>query len=199
MIVPYNTQNASIIKAAILSGKVVSFPTDTLFALACDATSDKAIEHLFSIKKRETKKTAPILVANLEQATQYAEFNEKALELANKFWPGALTLILPSLPQNPLSRLAIRNNTIGLRIPNHPVALAILKDAQAPLLGTSANIANTTNLNSANAIEKVFGSELAMVVNGSKKPNGAASTIAKIDSHGIAILRQGAVIIDHQI
>ncbi len=190
MIFPYTAQSAAIIKRAILAGEVISFPTDTLFALACDATNDKAIERLFALKQRKLEKTAPILVASIEKGMEYARFNESALKLAKADWPGALTLVLPALIGSKLSKLVIRDATIGIRVPNHEVALNILKDCGVPLLGTSANLTSGPNLNNAGEIEQTLGSGLAMVITGGTEPSGTASTIIKVDDYGEIILRQ---------
>lgn len=192
MIISYSEHNLKLIKAAILAGDVVSFPTDTLFALACDATNSKAIEKLFALKKRPIDRTAPVLVASSEQGSRYAKFNETAHKLADAFWPGALTMVLPALEGSDLSVLAVRNGTVGIRMPNSAIALNILKACGVPLLGTSANLSNSKELSDANEIVTTFGKDLALVVMPDKKPSGIASTIIKIDDE-IQILRDGAI------
>lgn len=184
--------NLDLIKVAILAGEVVAFPTDTLFALAVDATNTKAIEKLFALKKRPLERTAPVLVASLEEGLKHAEFNEAALKLAHAFWPGALTMVLPVRENSPLSPIAIRGDTVGLRMPECDIALQILNSCSVPLLGTSANLSGGPDLNDASEIHNTFGNGLAYVVEPELKPSGVASTIVKVDNK-ISILRLGVI------
>ncbi|MDF3047929.1 MAG: putative yrdC protein [Candidatus Midichloriaceae bacterium] len=179
-------------KQVLLKGGVISFATDTLFALACDATSDAAIEKLFALKKRPIEKTAPILVRSLEQAQSYAYFNDIALTLAKAFWPGALTLVLPVLEPTTLSGHTIREGTIGLRVPNSELSLNLIKEWGIPILGTSANIAGGPNLTTAEEIEAVFGNE-ALIIKSENKISGTASTILKIVGDEVFLIREGSI------
>ncbi len=170
---------------------VLAFPTDTLFALACDATSEEAIRKLFAVKRRHVEKTAPILVSSLEMAQSYVYFNEVALQLACKYWPGALTLVLP-VKQGLVAELAVREGTIGVRVPGDDTARAIIQHVGVPLVGTSANLADGPNLLSADEIEQQLG--VYVVKTGATTLRGIASTIAAVDAVGkITIIRQGAV------
>jgi L-threonylcarbamoyladenylate synthase len=179
-------------KHVLLKGGTVSFATDTLFALACDATNDEAIKQLFALKKRPIEKTAPILVASLEQAQHYAYFNHTALKLAKAFWPGALTLVLPVLESTSLSHHTIRDRTIGLRIPKSELSLNLIKECGVPILGTSANIAGGPNLTTGEEIEAVFGNEV-LVIKSEKNISGTASTILKIVEDDVFLIREGSI------
>ncbi len=203
-----------LIKASVLAGEVIAFPTDTLYALACDATNDRAIEKLFAIKKRSMEKTAPVLVGSIPQAFSLGKNSNIAYNLAARFWPGALTLVLEVFKENRplgnlasgsqvlefteegynmrLSKLAIRDGTVALRMPNNDMALDIIKACGVPLLGSSANISGSAALNDADEIYNAF-RELAFVIKTDVKVSGKASTIVKISDENIEIIRAGGI------
>ena len=114
-------------------GEIACLPTDTLFTLTCDATNNEALNNIFRIKSRDRAKHLPILCSSLEQAMQYGIFSEMALLLAKKFWPGKLTLILPTHGGK-------GKDSIAIRVPNHGSLLAIMQKLDGPIIGTSANI-----------------------------------------------------------
>jgi L-threonylcarbamoyladenylate synthase len=125
---------------ALKAGQVVAFPTETVFGLGAALSRSRAIKSLFRLKKRPRNKPLQILVANLEQAQELGEFNEPALKLAKKGWPGPLTLVVPKKKSVP--RLVTGgSDKVGLRVPAHRTALALIK-AVGPLVASSANRAN---------------------------------------------------------
>ena len=123
----------------LMTGGVIAFPTETVFGVGASLAQPKAIARIFKLKKRSRNKPLQVLVANLKQAKELGRFNAKALELAKKNWPGPLTLIV--FKTGKVSKLVTGGSKkVGLRIPDHKIALALIKKC-GPIVATSANIA----------------------------------------------------------
>lgn len=124
---------------ALMAGEVVMHATETCYGLAVDIFNEDALKKLYALKKMSLDKPVSIMVSGLDEAQKYAEFNEVALSLAKKFWPGPVTLVLPrkdSLPEF----LNAGHATVGLRCPDHAVSQLLVKKYGGPLSTTSANI-----------------------------------------------------------
>jgi len=151
--------NKSIQQAVTLlkKGELVIFPTDTVYGLGADANNEQAILRVFAFKNRPKSFPLIIHLPSLEHVSLWAEIaslDEKFFKLAKKFWPGALTIVVKSTTK--ISKLITAGqDTIGLRIPNHPVALELLRAFNSGIVGTSANISGEKSLNSgAKAIQQ---------------------------------------------
>jgi L-threonylcarbamoyladenylate synthase len=173
-------------------GGVVAFPTDTLYALAADATNPAAVERIFEIKGREGGKPLPVFVSGAEMAARYASLTSEAEALARRYWPGALTLVLRRLPQFESAALA-GGETVALRAPDHPVALAILLGAGRPLTGTSANAAGGPDPVTASDVVDALGDRVDVVLDGGACPQGRPSTIVDCTQSPPKVLREGAI------
>ncbi|MDD5370051.1 MAG: L-threonylcarbamoyladenylate synthase [Anaerolineaceae bacterium] len=177
--------------AALARGELVAFPTDTVYGLAASAFSAPAIERLFVAKGRDSSKAIAVLLGDLEQIGQVTpELNASARRLAQRFWPGALTLIVarhPSLPEN-LSPLP----TIGVRIPDHPLARALLRRS-GPLATTSANLSGGVNPLSAQEVLTQLGGRIALIIDGGRSPGGLPSTVVDCTGESIRVLRAGPI------
>lgn len=197
MLVDCNSVTLKLIHDSIKAGEAISFPTDTVYALACDASNSKAIKKLFAIKKRPIEKTAPILIKNFATLKHFADTAGIVDRLAQSFWPGKLTIVLPTGLNIPLSEHCIRrdgsNSTVGFRVPNHLIALEILDFCNLPLLATSVNIAGENSLNCAKDITHQFGHQIAYIVKDTALSDGIASTIVEINGGEVKILREGAI------
>ena len=178
----------------VKSGGVVVFPTDTLFALSCDATNDFAVKRVFEIKGRELNKPLPIFVSGIEMASQYIEMNEDARSLAKEFWPGKLTILGKSKAGVKLSK-AINNgaDTIAVRVPECKVVLEIIKELNVPIVGTSANISGDDDSSSIKLIKEKFGCQVDYYLEGEIISNAMPSTIVDVTSGKIEIARSGAI------
>jgi L-threonylcarbamoyladenylate synthase len=178
-------------------GGVIAFPTDTVYGLGADAFNSTAVERTYKIKNRPKYQQFPLLIADVKQLTVLAEpIPEIARFLARRFWPGGLTLVLPkkdSVPAYVASR-----PTIAVRIPNHPVCLALIQHLGNPLIGTSANISGQPPALTAEEVRQQLGEEIDLIVNGGKCPGGKESTIIDITHEPPIILRQG-IISSHEI
>jgi L-threonylcarbamoyladenylate synthase len=186
----------SLIKGAISGDYIISFPTDTVPALA--ARPDRS-ELIFAAKRRSQDKPLILMAASAEALWPYVQGSPAELELweqvAQSFWPGALTLVLPASERVPAAMNPIDPTTIGLRVPNFPLALQILNQT-GPLATTSANLSGQPPLESIGQIEAQFPqvltlatSELSTTATASSLP----STVAKWTGSDWAILRQGTV------
>lgn len=189
----------SILKAVELlrAGKLLCLPTDTQYALSCNACDEQAVLNLLATKERQPNHPLPVLVRDLAQAMEHAEFNEKALELATKFWPGALTLVLKQRKDSTLANSVNSEfNTLALRQCNSAIINEILAITNFPIIGTSANISGQPNLESIEDIEKVFGANVSLIVPNNEPLLGQASTIVDVtDPKTPSILRAGALVI----
>jgi L-threonylcarbamoyladenylate synthase len=133
---------AGIAEAARLlrSGRLVAFPTETVYGLGADATDDRAVAAVFEAKGRPHFNPLIVHVADAEAAFSLGLADGRAERLAEAFWPGPLTLVLPSRPRSPVALLARAGlDTVALRVPGHPVALALIRKAGLPVAAPSAN------------------------------------------------------------
>lgn len=179
---------------ALLNGEVVVFPTETVYGIGADAINDDALENLMSMKRRSDDKPLPVMVSGLEMAESFVEIGA-ARQLAKDFWPGPLTLILPS--KAIFSSFCMRDNMVGIRCPNHPVAQAIVKIAGIPLALTSANISGQPPATTATEARRQFRDmDLAFRILQSEPTQGKPSTVVKIEPDKWTILRQGPVSAD---
>ncbi|MBI5122539.1 threonylcarbamoyl-AMP synthase [Candidatus Roizmanbacteria bacterium] len=135
--------NDQIIKAikVLKQGGIVIFPTDTAFGIGCRIDDEKAIQKLFQIRKRPETQAAPVLVSDLQMAKDYLisipdEVKEK---LIDKYWPGALTIVLPCQKDKVLNLVRGGGDNLGVRMPNNETALEIIKNVGVPIFGPSAN------------------------------------------------------------
>ena len=178
----------------IAAGGTVVFPTDTVYGLAASAFSAQAIEKLFEIKVRERGKPIPVLLGDVDQLQDVVKDpSPAAIALAEKHWPGALTLVVPRHPQMPetLSPLP----TLGVRIPDHPVALALLK-AAGPLAVTSANLSGAENTTTAQEARSQLDGRVDLILDGGQTPGGVPSTVVDMTGETPRVLRQGPIEIE---
>lgn len=122
-------------------GGIIIFPTDTAFGIGCDMTNEKAVEKLFNLRKRPESKATPVLVDTVKMAQDYLEPISKEVidKLIEPYWPGALTIVLRCIADKVPSFVRGGSQTLGIRIPNHPIARAIIRGFGKPILGPSAN------------------------------------------------------------
>ncbi len=173
---------------------LVAFPTDTVYGLGALAFNPGAIEQLYLVKGRDTAKAIAVLlgdVAALSRVT--ASMGSMAERLAERFWPGPLTLVVsrhPDLPAN-LSPLP----TIGVRMPDHPVALELLNRA-GPMAVTSANLSGAANTVTAQQVYEQLQGRIPLVLDGGQTPGGQPSTVVDCTGEQPVILRQGPLALE---
>jgi L-threonylcarbamoyladenylate synthase len=172
-------------------GKVVAIPTETVYGLAGDATNDMACAQIFELKGRPTFNPLISHVYSLEEALKLGDFSKQALQLAEHFWPGPLTLIVKRKANCPISYLASAGlDTIALRVPSHPLMREVLKGVQTPLAAPSANPSGFLSPTTAQHVEKQFHEKL-VVLDGGTCAVGIESTIVDTSVPIPCLLRPG--------
>lgn len=175
----------------LTQGGVVAFPTDTVYGLGAKAFMKQSVGRLYTIKGREHGKAIAVLIANPEQLGDITQKpSEAAQRLARRFWPGPLTLVLPRHPHIP--RSLAPGETIGVRMPDHPVALALLKEA-GPLGVTSANLSGEVNASSATEVFSQLNGRIHLIIDGGQAPGGVPSTVLDMTGEMPSILRSGPI------
>ena len=175
-------------------GHLVAFPTDTVYGLGAQLFNPDAIEELFRVKEREHLKAIPVLLSNpaeLDQIT--SSMNILAHRLADHFWPGPLTLVVPGHPKLPANLSPLP--TIGVRMPNHPEALALL-EVSGPLAVTSANLSGQENARTAEQVYAQLAARIPLILDGGATPGGAPSTVVDCTGPEPIILRAGPITLE---
>ena len=178
--------------ARILSdGGIAAIPTDTLYGLAASIRRTDAVARVMQVKRRNPGSGVPILVVDAAQANQIAVMSPDAHRLAQAFWPGAVTLVLPARPGVD-HRLLGPNGTIGVRVPASDEVRTLIRLVGAPLTGTSANLHNEPPPMTAQAAADAVGPRVDLVLDGGQGA-GAPSTVIDMTQDPPLILRAGAV------
>lgn len=190
-----NHMDDIIKKAAFIikSGGTVAFPTETVYGLGADASNHKAVERIYEIKGRPKGHPLIVHIANFDQVKEWAcDIPPFAKTLADAFWPGPLTLILK---KNPIvsSSAAGGQQTIGLRIPNNPIALQLLREFNGGIAAPSANRFGKISPTTAEHVQQDLGSRIDMIIDGGRCKQGIESTIIDLSCSQPRLLRPGAI------
>jgi tRNA threonylcarbamoyl adenosine modification protein (Sua5/YciO/YrdC/YwlC family) len=179
--------------AAIRAGDVVGVPTDTVYGIGADPLNEAAVARLYGLKGRPEHKPIGLLVATVDQAREIGEINDTVAELADRHWPGALTLIVT--PRVVLADWVgdRQSDTVGIRVPDHAVALELLGRA-GPLAVTSANLSGGEEARNDRQAQEIFGDQVAVYLEG-ECPGGEASTVVDATGAELTIIREGPVVI----
>ena len=175
------------------AGALGIFPTDTVYGIGCDAFNTQALEMLYQCKKRSLDKPINILVSNREMVQKFtAQIHPIEQKLMDTFWPGPLTIIFSKSKIVP-ERLTAGLDTIGIRMPQHPLCLDLLHHYQAPLAVSSANLSNQSPDDDLDSLLKDFNHKVAFIVNAGKLEGGIPSTIVRVENDRIHIMREGSI------
>ncbi len=175
------------------AGELVAFPTETVYGLGADAGNQIALNKIFKVKGRPKNHPLILHIASISQIENYAvNVPDLAYKLAEKFWPGPLTLILER-GENTSKLLTGQQDTVALRIPNHPVALALLEGFGGAIAAPSANRFGRISPTTAKHVEDEFGKNIALILDGGASQVGLESTILNLSSKQLQILRPGQV------
>jgi L-threonylcarbamoyladenylate synthase len=175
-------------------GKLVAFPTETVYGLGGDATSDRAVAAIFAAKGRPSFNPLIVHVPNISEAAQFAELTTKAQTVARRFWPGPLTLVLPRRRDCRISLLATAGlDSVAIRVPAHTIAQTLLMMAGLPLAAPSANPSGRLSPTSAEHVLADLGDKVEYVIDGGPSLVGVESTVLSVLEDRPRILRPGAV------
>ena len=192
----FNANKENIKKAAhlIQTGQVVAFPTETVYGLGASAYDTKAIAKIFAIKNRPTFNPLISHISDTDFLKEYAQTDERVLALAQKFWPGPMTFILNRKDKNPALDLACAGlDKISVRMPNHPVALALIKESGVPIVAPSANKSQTISPTTAQHVQNSLGEAVPMILDNGPCTIGVESTILDMTHSQIVVLRAGGL------
>ena len=190
-----NMESIDIIKVLSDKGKVVAIKTDTVYGLVCNAFDKLAVQNIYKIKNRETKKPLSIFVRDISQVDKYAEtknLTEYSKNLMKKYWPGKLTIVFKK-KGNELDHLLSGFDSIAIRIPNDDTLLDILNKIDFPLAQTSCNISGEKEFISAKEIKLAFGDKIDLIVDGGVLSDNKPSTIISVEHNEPIVLRSGDI------
>lgn len=177
----------------IVRGEVIGIPTDTFYGLAADPYNLSAVEQIYRIKGRPESRALPILVNSLEQAVTLArDLPASFLVLAEKFWPGALTIIVDATHKLPL-KVTANTGRVALRWPNSAVASAVIQAAGMPVTGTSANVSGFPACSSGDQVFRQMGDRLPLILDSGDTGAALGSTIVELRADDWRIIREGLV------
>ena len=190
------TNSTEIIKAAeaLRKGELVAFPTETVYGLGADATSDQAVATLFAAKGRPSFNPLISHVAESNAAFALGVFSEDAKKLAQAFWPGPLTVVVPRAVKCPVSLLASAGlPSIALRVPDHPLALELLRAVGRPVVAPSANLSGRVSPTTAAHVKRGLGKKVPVILDGGPCAVGVESTVVSFMNERTALLRPGGL------
>ena len=176
------------------SGGLVAFPTDTVYGVGALAFDGKAVESIYAAKDRPIEKAIPVLIGDEDDLEKVGmDIPHIAHKLASRFWPGPLTVLVPKKPTLPESVSA--SETVGVRIPDHAVARALLR-AAGPMAVTSANISGQPSPSTAEEAFAQLHGRIPLIIDGGKTPGGVPSTLVDCTGEKIKVLREGPISLD---
>jgi L-threonylcarbamoyladenylate synthase len=179
--------------AEFLQHSIFVYPTETCYGLGCDATQESLVKRIYEIKKRDSSKFLSWIVKDIAMAEQYVTFSKKELALAENFWPGSFTLVLPrkksvAIPGN--------HNTIALRVSAHPIATAISSTLGKPIIATSANLSGNGECYDVDTLCEQFstgGERPDGIIDVGTLPHTQPTTVARVRGDEVEIIRQGEI------
>jgi L-threonylcarbamoyladenylate synthase len=174
-------------------GGIVACPTDTVYGVVAAINIEPAVERIYRIKGRPRSQALPILLADKSQMADVAKIVPLvAWRLADKFWPGALTLVLLKAESVP-DIVTGGGKTVAVRVANHPMPVAIIRGLGVPIVGTSANLSGHPSALTAEEVRAQIGDRVDMIIDGGRCPGGIESTIIDLSGEMPLILRKGAI------
>jgi len=192
-ILPANIESIAVAVQILARGGLVAFPTDTVYGVGAHGFSPEAIERLYIAKERPEEKAIPLLIAKREDLSLVSkEVPEMAWRLIERFWPGGLTLVLPKAPGLP-DILCAGGDSVAVRMPDHPIALALIEAVGVPLATTSANISGHPSPVMAEEVQRELEGRIELILDGGRCPGGISSTVLDLTMEPPTILRLGPV------
>ena len=179
--------------AILRQGGIVAYPTDTVYGLGASMTGRPGVERIYQVKQRPPDMALPLLVADISQIEALTKtIPEAARKLISKFLPGALTIVLPAFSSVP-EIVKAGGTTVAVRIPAHPVPLALIEGTGTPLVGTSANASGKPSPLSADEVHAQLGGRVDLIIDDGERCHGRESTIVDVTGEAPVVLREGAI------
>lgn len=180
----------------IRAGGLVVFPTETVYGVGANALDAAAVRKIYELKRRPATSPLIVHVVSIEQARDLAaEWPEEAERLAREYWPGPLTLVVPKKSLIP-DEVTAGLRTVGLRMPRHPVALELLREAGVPIAAPSANRFTQLSPTTAEHVREAFGDEVPFLLDGGPCKVGLESTVIAVTGDGLEVLRPGMALVE---
>jgi tRNA threonylcarbamoyl adenosine modification protein (Sua5/YciO/YrdC/YwlC family) len=179
---PQNPQKRLITKAVdiLKTGGVIAYPTDTIYGFGCDILNKKAIQRIYQIKKRDRSKPFSFICSDLKNISEYAQVTDYAYKTMKRLLPGPYTFILPGTKLVP-KIMQTKRKTVGIRVPNNNICLAIVEALGHPIISTSVGWSGREVLIDPQQIEETFGSQIELTIDGGILPNQPSSIISLLD------------------
>ena len=190
-LLPANAESIQVALQILREGGLVAFPTDTVYGVGALVFDGKAVESIYVAKQRPIEKAIPVLMAEAADMEKVGmDIPEVAYQLAARFFPGPLTCLIPKQPTLPESVSA--TETVGVRVPDHEVARALLR-AAGPMAVTSANISGQASPSTAQEVLAQLNGRIDLILDGGKTPGGVPSTLVDCTGNDLKILREGPI------
>ena len=191
MIVKCDSVGINIVKKSLQKDGVIIFPTDTVYGIGCDPYNTKAIKRIYKIKGRDEKKSLPVLGYSKNELDKIVFFDEKSSKLADRFWPGKLTLVL-KIKDEKLKEAMNLSDKIAVRVPDNKCILSLLKECKL-LIGTSANISGNSSLIDSKDCNQML-SNYDILIDHGKIHSDGESTIVEINDNKLSMIRIGSIL-----
>ena len=196
-VAPHSDDAVAEAARLILAGEPVAVPTETVYGLAADATNAKAVDRIYETKARPTFNPLIVHVSSLASAEPIGEFNAEARRLAERHWPGPLTLVVPLRQGAGIASIVTAGlPTIGLRVPAHPAMQALLRAVDRPLAAPSANASGSISPTRAEHVLKSLGGRILLIIDAGATERGLESTIVAATGGPLRLLRPGPIEVD---
>ncbi len=193
-VVPANEQNIALAAERLRAGRLVAFPTETVYGLGADAMNGAAVAGIFAAKNRPRFNPLIVHVPSMVEAERLVIFCDVSRALTAAFWPGALTIVLPKRPGCPIADLTTAGlDTLAIRMPSHPLARQILRAAGVPVAAPSANRSGHVSATEAAHVAADLAGVEVLIVDGGAAPLGVESTVATVRDGRVVLLRPGGV------
>jgi L-threonylcarbamoyladenylate synthase len=199
-VLPFTDEAIAEAARLVLAGEPVAVPTETVYGLAADATNAQAVARIYEAKGRPSFNPLIVHVNDLAAAERIGVFDVEARRLAERHWPGPLTLVVPLREQPGVASIVTAGlPTIGLRVPNHPAMQALLRAVGRPLAAPSANASGSISPTRAGHVMKSLGGRISLIVDGGPTERGLESTIVAATGGPLRLLRPGPIEVDAEL